>query len=174
MKNSKNKEIVLRPILPKNKVILLILFSRFLLYLPPLAWIIRRYLRSCQDITFRPGFRFFYGNLHAKNAYLGDTFFMDYAPIYIGSNTKFSFENMVITGSHKQDDFETVVAQPVTIGKNVWVTTRCIILPGVTIGDNCVIAAGSVVAVDIPPNSLAAGNPARVIKTFNTYSKKPS
>jgi acetyltransferase-like isoleucine patch superfamily enzyme len=52
----------------------------------------------------------------------------------------------------------------VTIGKNVWVTTRCIILQGVTIGDNVIISAGSVVVSDIPSNCIAGGNPAKVIK----------
>ncbi|MDO8610502.1 MAG: DapH/DapD/GlmU-related protein [bacterium] len=56
------------------------------------------------------------------------------------------------------------------IGKNVWITTRCTILPGVTIGDNSIIAAGSVVTKDIPPNCLAGGNPAKIIKKLNfTY-----
>ncbi|HBF14663.1 MAG TPA: sugar O-acetyltransferase [Clostridiales bacterium] len=57
-------------------------------------------------------------------------------------------------------------AKPVHIGKNCWVCANATILPGVTIGDNCVIGAGSVVTRDIPANSFAAGNPARVIRTL--------
>jgi maltose O-acetyltransferase len=56
------------------------------------------------------------------------------------------------------------LAKPVTIGKNVWVGGGSIILPGVTIGDNTTIGAGSVVTKDIPPDVVAAGNPARVLK----------
>ena len=55
---------------------------------------------------------------------------------------------------------------PVTIGDNVWICTGVMVLPGVTIGANSVIGAGRVVAKDIPPNSLAVGNPCRVIRTL--------
>ncbi len=54
----------------------------------------------------------------------------------------------------------------VTIGENVWIGARCIILKGVIIGDNTLVAAGSVVTRSLPPNCLAAGNPARVIKFY--------
>lgn len=55
-------------------------------------------------------------------------------------------------------------ARPITIGENVWLGARVIVLPGVTIGDHSVIGAGSVVTRDIPPRSLAAGVPARVVR----------
>ena len=54
--------------------------------------------------------------------------------------------------------------RPVVIGSNVWIGTRCIILPGVHIGDNVVVGAGSVVTRDIPSGVVAAGNPARIVK----------
>lgn len=60
----------------------------------------------------------------------------------------------------------------VTIGNNVWIGGNAVICPGVTIGDNCVIGAGSVVTKDIPAWSVAAGNPARVIKTITEEDKK--
>jgi len=53
--------------------------------------------------------------------------------------------------------------KPVTIGDNCYLGYGAIVVPGVTIGDNCVIGAGAVVASDIPTNSIAVGNPARVI-----------
>jgi maltose O-acetyltransferase len=55
-------------------------------------------------------------------------------------------------------------SRPVVIGDRVWIANRSMILPGVTIGDDAVIGAGSVVVTDIPERSLAMGNPARVIK----------
>ncbi len=62
---------------------------------------------------------------------------------------------------------EVTGAGPVTIGRNVWIGEMVAILPGVTVGDGCVIGAGSVVTHDIPPASIAVGVPARVIKTFD-------
>lgn len=55
---------------------------------------------------------------------------------------------------------------PVTLGNNVWIGGGSILLPGVTIGDNTTIGAGSLVAKSIPPNSLAVGNPCKVIRQF--------
>ena len=55
-------------------------------------------------------------------------------------------------------------AYPITVGNNGWIGAQVCVLPGVTIGDNCVIGAGSVVTRDIPPHSLAVGNPCRVIR----------
>lgn len=55
-------------------------------------------------------------------------------------------------------------AKPVVIGHDCWFGANVVVCPGVTIGENCVIGAGSVVTRDIPPNSFAAGNPCRVIR----------
>lgn len=61
---------------------------------------------------------------------------------------------------NKQGHFQR---KPVIIGNNVWVGTRAIILPGVVIGDNCVIGAGAVVSKSVPSNCTIVGNPARII-----------
>jgi acetyltransferase-like isoleucine patch superfamily enzyme len=57
--------------------------------------------------------------------------------------------------------------KPVTIGRNVWIGSRAIILPGVSIGDHAVIGAGSVVTKDIPAKCIAVGNSAKVVKIFD-------
>lgn len=67
-----------------------------------------------------------------------------------------------------------VRAANVRIGNDVWIGTSAIILPGVTIGNRVVIGAGSVVTKDIPDNSVAVGNPARVICTLDAYLEKIS
>jgi acetyltransferase-like isoleucine patch superfamily enzyme len=67
----------------------------------------------------------------------------------------------------KEPDIDVVA--PIKVGNNVFIGACSIILPGVTIGDNVVIAAGSVVSVDIPSNVVAAGVPARPIKSLGEY-----
>ena len=57
-------------------------------------------------------------------------------------------------------------AKPIRIGSGVWIGGGAIVLPGVTIGDGCVVGAGSVVTRDLPPLSLAAGNPARIVRSL--------
>lgn len=76
----------------------------------------------------------------------------------------------VRTMSHRHDDLETHITKQgyfgadIILGKEVWVAARCILLPGAKVGDHCVIAAGSVVSSEIPPYSIVAGNPARVVR----------
>lgn len=61
---------------------------------------------------------------------------------------------------------------PITVGSNVYIGMRSIIMPGVTIGNRCIIGAGSIVAKSIPDNSVAAGVPARVIRTTDEYLER--
>ena len=63
-------------------------------------------------------------------------------------------------------------AFPVTVGNNVWIGGSVTIIGGVTIGDNAVIAAGSVVIRDVPADTLAAGNPARIIRKITAADRK--
>jgi len=65
-------------------------------------------------------------------------------------------------------------AQPVTIGDHVWIGTRALILPGVTIGDGAVVGAGSVVTKDVLPNGVVAGNPARLLRILGAEPSAPT
>jgi acetyltransferase-like isoleucine patch superfamily enzyme len=68
--------------------------------------------------------------------------------------------------AEKRIDEQGVSTNPVTIEDDVWVGANAVILPGVTIGNHCVVAAGAVVTKDVPPHSLVAGVPAKVIKNI--------
>ena len=91
---------------------------------------------------------------------------LDVCPVKIGEHTLIGPNTHIYTACHSLVPDERIsdieFGKPVTIGKNVWIGGNCTILPGVTIGDNSVIGAGSVVTKDIPNNSIAVGNPAKV------------
>lgn len=87
----------------------------------------------------------------------------------IGDNVMMGPECLIYTVNHKFDTeklrFEgNTERKPVIIEDNVWMGARCIILPGVRIGKGATIGAGSVVTKDVPPYTVAAGNPAQVVK----------
>ncbi len=86
--------------------------------------------------------------------------------ITIGDHTHIGFGCLVLDSNlHRIDnDAEPVVPEPVTIGSHVWMPSYVTVLKGVTIGDHCVIGTGSLVTEDLPPNSFAAGRPAKVIR----------
>lgn len=102
-----------------------------------------------------------------ENTSLGNTFIRAVGKVTIGKNCSLSYNNTILTGLHDISDFNTVITKSVTIGDNVWITTNCTILPGVTIGNNTIIGAGSVVTKDIPSGVFAAGNPCKVIKQID-------
>ena len=92
--------------------------------------------------------------------------FQDQGGIEIGDGSLIGHNTTIETLNH---DFnpskrQNLTPSPVKIGKNVWIGSDCTILPGVEIGDGAIIGAGSVVTKSIPANTIAVGNPARVIK----------
>ena len=92
--------------------------------------------------------------------------FQDQGGIEIGDGSLIGHNTTIATLNH---DFnpakrQNLTPSPVKIGKNVWIGSDCTILPGVEIGDGAIIGAGSVVTKSIPANTIAVGNPARVIK----------
>lgn len=80
--------------------------------------------------------------------------------VHIGRSTLVSFDAAILT-----HDFVSNRLYDTYVGANCFVGARSILMPGVRVGDHCIIGSGSVVTTDIPPNSLAVGNPARVIKS---------
>ncbi|CAM3554478.1 acyltransferase [Marinicrinis lubricantis] len=90
--------------------------------------------------------------------------------IRIGNHVRIGPRTSILDNDYHLLDADVSSEQlkrPVIIEDNVWIGTRCTILPGVTIGKNSVVAAGSVVNKDVPPNVVVAGVPAKVIKKFN-------
>ena len=91
-------------------------------------------------------------------------------PVKIGNNVNLA-QGITVTAlnhnfsdSNKQIDEQGVSTNPVTIEDDVWIGANAVVLPGVKIGNHCVVAAGAVVTKDVPPHSLVAGVPAKVIK----------
>ena len=124
-----------------------------------------------------------HANWAGKFVHFGDNVYanfnltlVDDTHIYVGSNTMFGPNVTLATAGHpvlpelreKQYQFN----MPITIGKNCWIGAGTVILPGITIGDNSVIGAGSVVTKDIPENSVAVGNPCKVLRKIDERDKE--
>ncbi|MBR1497953.1 MAG: sugar O-acetyltransferase [Oscillospiraceae bacterium] len=112
---------------------------------------------------------------NGKNIRVGDHFLANYnvtildrAKVTCGDNVLLAPGVMISTVNHAmtaQGRRENLcTAKPITIGSDVWVGGNCVILPGVTIGDNVIVAAGAVVNRDVPDDTLVAGVPARQVK----------
>ncbi len=101
---------------------------------------------------------------------------VDDTHIYVGDSTMFGPNVTVATAGHPIDPTLREKAYqynlPVHIGKNCWIGAGALIMPGVTIGDNTVIGAGSVVTKDIPANVVAVGNPCRVMRPIGEHDKE--
>jgi len=99
-------------------------------------------------------------------------------PITIGDNVIFA-QNIVASGlNHEYTDVNTpiqeqkILVSPIVVEDDCWIAANSVITAGVTIGKHSVIAAGAVVTKNIPPNSVAAGNPAKVIKQYDATTRQ--
>ncbi len=118
------------------------------------------------------------GHVHfGKNIYANFNLTMvDDTHIYVGDYTMFGPNVTVATAGHpispelRQKGYQ--YNAPVHIGKNCWIGAGALIMPGITIGDHTVIGAGSVVTKDIPPNTVAVGNPCRVLREVDDHDRE--
>jgi maltose O-acetyltransferase len=125
-----------------------------------------------QNMWVEPPFHCDYGH----HIYCGDNVYfnvncvvLDCARVTIGSNVLFGPGVQLYAATHPLDAVvrrTLEFAKPITIGDDCWFGGGAIVCPGVTIGEGCVIGAGAVVTKDVPPYSLAVGNPARVVKSL--------
>ncbi len=124
-----------------------------------------------KNVYIQPNFNCDYG----KNIYVGEDFLTNYnvtildiAPVYIGDFCMIGPNTLITTVGHpllpKGRRAKMAQGQIVRIGNDVWIGGNCTILPGVTIGNNVVVAAGAVVSKDVPDNCVVAGVPAKIIK----------
>ena len=102
-----------------------------------------------------------------KNVFLNTScHFQDQGGITIGDGTQIGHNVVLATLNHNENPAqrsETIPA-PIVIGRNVWIGANATITPGVTVGDGAIVAAGAVVTKDVPPDTIAGGVPARVIR----------
>lgn len=117
----------------------------------------------------------FHSNFGGRHIHFGNNVYcnfnvtmVDDTYIYVGDNTLFAPNVVLATAAHPIDpklrEKGLQYNKPIRIGKNCWLGTGVIVLPGITIGDNVVIGAGSVVTKDLPSNVVAVGNPCKIIR----------
>lgn len=120
---------------------------------------------------------------YGYNIEIGENFFanfntviLDEAKVRFGSNVFIAPDCGFYTAGHPIDyerrNQGMEYAYPITVGDNVWIGAGVHVMPGVTIGSNVVIGGGSVVVKDIPDNSVAVGNPCRVVRAITEQDKK--
>ncbi len=125
----------------------------------------------------------FHSNWGGKHVHLGNNVYFNFnatlvddTHIYIGDSTLIGPNVTLATAGHPiLPELREKALQfnlPIHIGKNCWLGAGVIVLPGVTIGDNTVIGAGSVVTKDIPANVVAVGNPCKVLREINEHDKE--
>lgn len=126
-----------------------------------------------EGVDIQPRFHCDYGyNIRlGRNCFINyNCVFLDCAEIAIGDDLQMAPAVQLYTAYHPLDRATRVAgwegAKPIRIGSGVWIGGGAIVLPGVSIGDGAVIGAGSVVTRDVPSDSVAIGNPARVVRAL--------
>lgn len=130
------------------------------------------------DPVVNPNFRCEFGtNIHVGRDFYAnyDVVMLDGGRITIGDRVLFGPKVGLYTSNHLFDPTERqlggCIAKPITIGDQCWLAANVSVMPGVTIGENTIIGANSVVTHDIPANVIAAGNPCRVLRPITAADK---
>jgi len=125
-----------------------------------------------EGVEIRPPFHCDYGyqmTIGARTFVNFGLVALDVARITIGDDVQIGPNVQLLTPTHPIEPearrAKIEGAKPITIGDNVWLGGGVIVCPGVTIGENTVVGAGSVVVKDLPPNVVAVGNPARIVRS---------
>lgn len=136
--------------------------------------------QAAPDAHIEPNFWCDYGfNIRIGNRFYSNhnLVILDCAAVTFGDDIQIGPNCGFYTAGHPVDPEQrrsgVEFAHPITVGNNVWFGGGCTVLPGVTIGDNCVIGAGSVVTRDIPANCVAVGSPCRVLRPISPADKLP-
>ncbi len=119
------------------------------------------------NIIYRPCSIITYGSselIIGDNVGMSGSIIACFKKIHIGNNVRLGGNCVIMDGDFHLDDYRAGVPAPVIIEDNVWIGMDVKVLKGVTIGENSVVGAGSIVVKDIPSNTIAAGNPCKAIK----------
>lgn len=125
----------------------------------------------------------FHANWGGRHVHFGNSVYanfnltmVDDTHIYVGDYTMFGPNVTVATAGHPiMPELREKAYQynfPVRIGRNCWIGAGALIMPGITVGDNVVVGAGSVVTKDLPSNVVAVGNPCRVLREIGDYDRE--
>lgn len=161
------------------------IIGKLLLKIPAIRY--RQFVYEILGVnTINKECRFFIGNpklvgsfsyliMHDNSEIERNCFILAKEKIEIGENSTLAYGVTILTGAdpngprNKLSNLYPPLKAPVTIGRDCWIGANAVILPGVTIGDGSVVAAGAIVTKDVPSGVLVAGNPAVIKKKLNVY-----
>lgn len=146
-----------------------------------LSWIAQAFARIVPSPSVAVGLQKLRGVRIGSEVYIGQGVIFDEIypmEITIGNNVSIGMRSMIFAHSNPtrsvelKSRFYPRVVKPVVVGSGAWIAPGSIILAGVTIGENAVVSAGSVVASDVPPYTVIAGNPARPVRRLDSGKDK--